>query len=208
VGPDPELNKLLTELNLAEQRLLELQMLYTPKNPVYQSAKIVADESRKRVAARVNARRASLVHLLTRDQSELWFFQTRDGSQGVLQIVDFTEEPDAVKIRYKLVGSALNDSAEKREELSARLEAAEMISNQSEKDKALSVVATDAARAGEIDTVSAAIEQISASSYRDQASLDSVRLLAKRGLRKEAIQIAQRISSNMTRDLALAELAQ
>ena len=149
-----------------------------------------------------------VVNLLTRDQSELWFFQTRDGSQGVLQIVDFTEEPDAVKIRYKLVGSAVNDSAEEREKLFARLHAATMISNQSEKDKALSLVAMDAARAGEIDAVSAAVNQIGALSTRDQASLDSVRLLAKRGLRKEAIQIAQRISSSMTRDLALSELAQ
>jgi len=83
-----------------------------------------------------------------------------------------------------------------------------MISNQWEKDKALSLVATDAARAGEFDTISAAIDQIGALNTRDQASLDSVRLLAKRGLRKQAIEIAQRISNSTTRDLALSELAQ
>ena len=148
-----------------------------------------------------------MVSLLTRDQSELWFFKTRDGNMGVLQIAGFTEEPETVKIRYKLVSSAVN-TAEERQELSARLEAAVMIGSLSEKDKALSLVATDAARAGEIDTVSAAIARIGTLSTRDQASLDSVRLLAKRGLRKEAIRIAQRIGSNTMRDLALSELAQ
>ena len=52
-----------------------------------------------------------------------------------------------------------------------------------------------------------AIDQIGNLIARDQASLDSIRLLAKRGLRKEAIQIAQRISNSITRDLALSELA-
>lgn len=142
--------------------------------------------------------------LLMRDQSELWFFKTGNGSKGVLQIVRFTDEPDAVKIRYKLVRSAV----EEREDYAARLEAAGMIGSQTEKDKALSVVATDAARAGEVDTVGEAIDGIATSSYRDQAALDAVRLLAKRGLRKEAIQIAQKIGGNTMRDLALSELAQ
>jgi len=145
-----------------------------------------------------------VVNLLTRDQSELWFFKTRDGSLGLLQIVGFTDEPDAVRIRYKLVSSSVDD----REQLSARLDAAGMIGNLTERDKALSVVATDAARAGEVKTVSVAIERISTLSYRDQAALDAIRLLAKRGLRKEAIQIAQRITSISMRDLALSELAQ
>jgi hypothetical protein len=149
------------------------------------------------------------VNLLTRDQSMLWLFQTRDGAKGVLQILAFTDEPSAVKIRYRTITSGANQiSADKHEELSARLEAALMIGSQTEKDKALGVVAADAAKAGEAEIVSNAIEQIGASSYRDQAALDSVRLLAKRGLRKEAIRIAQRISGTSTRDLALTELAQ
>src|SRR6185295_13313119 len=53
-------------------------------------------------------------------QLELLFFKTRRGSMGVLQIVGFIDDPAAVKIRYKLVGSTLNDPAEEREELSAR----------------------------------------------------------------------------------------
>ena len=217
MGPDPELNTLLAELNMAEQNLLKLQKEYAPEHPTYQRAKIMADESRKRVTARVDARSASrlvsqygdgpVVSLLTRDQAELWFFKTRDGSKGVLQIVGFTEEPNAVKIRYKLLGSAANEiSTEKREELSARLAAAAMIGSHTERDKALAQVATDAARVGKVDTANSAINRIGTSSTRDQASLDAVRLLAKRGLRKEAIQIAQRISNSTTRDLALSEL--
>jgi serine/threonine protein kinase len=41
--------------------------------------------------------------LLTRDQSAIWFFKTRKGSVGVLQITGFTDNPPGVKIRYKLV---------------------------------------------------------------------------------------------------------
>jgi hypothetical protein len=144
------------------------------------------------------------VQVRSLNQWELLFFKTRDGSKGVLQIVGFTDEPDAVKIRYKLVSSSVDD----REELAARLDAAGMIGSLTERDKALSGVATDAAKAGEVETVSDAIERITTLSYRDQAALDAVRLLAKRGFRKDAIQIAQRINSNMVRDLALSELAQ
>lgn len=34
--------------------------------------------------------------------SKTWFFQTREGSMGILQITGFTENPRGVKIRYKL----------------------------------------------------------------------------------------------------------
>jgi len=159
-------------------------------------------------AVQLGSGNGPIVNRLTRDQSVLWFFKTRDGGRGVLQIVGFTEDPNAARIRYKLVGSAAKDSAEEREQLSARLEAAAMIGGQTERDKALSVVATDAARAGEVETVSDAIDRITTSSYRDQAALDAVRALAKRGLRKEAIQVAQKINGTTTRDLALSELAQ
>jgi len=144
------------------------------------------------------------VYEMTPDDTVRWFFQTRSGAKGVLEIMGFADEPEAVKIRYKLVSSSAGD----REDLSARLDAAAMISNQSEKDMVLSRIATDAARAGETKTVGDAIDRISALSTRDQTLLDSARLLAKRGLRKEAVPIAQRISSTTMRDLALSELAQ
>jgi len=44
-----------------------------------------------------------LVNLLTLKQSAMWFFKTREGGEGILQILGFTENPRGVKIRYKLV---------------------------------------------------------------------------------------------------------
>jgi len=53
VGPDSELSQLLTEQNLAQQRLLALQKDYTPENTVYLSAKAMAEELAKRINVRV-----------------------------------------------------------------------------------------------------------------------------------------------------------
>ena len=47
-----------------------------------------------------------LVNLLTLKQSAIWFFKTREGGMGIMQITGFTENPRGVKIRYKLVQSA------------------------------------------------------------------------------------------------------
>src|SRR5437016_1084526 len=63
-------------------------------------------------AVQLDSQYGPIVNLLTRDQSVLWFFQTRDGSKGVLQIVGFTNDPRAVKIRYKLVRNSANPAAE------------------------------------------------------------------------------------------------
>jgi tetratricopeptide (TPR) repeat protein len=43
------------------------------------------------------------VNLLTLKQSALWFFKTREGGMGLLQITGFTDNPRGVKLRYKLV---------------------------------------------------------------------------------------------------------
>jgi len=53
VGPDPELNTLLGELNIAEQRLLILKKDYAPDHPTMQNARMMAEDSLKRVTARV-----------------------------------------------------------------------------------------------------------------------------------------------------------
>src|SRR6185503_635301 len=45
-------------------------------------------------------------NLLTRDQSAMWYFKTREGAMRILQIVSFTNNPAAAKIRYKLVQHA------------------------------------------------------------------------------------------------------
>jgi hypothetical protein len=46
---------------------------------------------------------APVVNLLRPEQSVTWFFGTREGGAGVLQIVGFSEIPLGVKIRYRLV---------------------------------------------------------------------------------------------------------
>src|SRR5690606_19090232 len=45
------------------------------------------------------------------DLPETFLFETREGGRGVLQIVGFSEEPRGVKIRYKLIGSDVEESA-------------------------------------------------------------------------------------------------
>jgi len=47
-----------------------------------------------------------VVNLLTPKQSTLWFFKTRDGAMGVLQIVGTSENPAGMRIRYKLLHSS------------------------------------------------------------------------------------------------------
>jgi len=53
LGPDTELNTLLAELNVAEQRLLSARKDYAPDHPAYQSLKAMAEDSSNRVALRV-----------------------------------------------------------------------------------------------------------------------------------------------------------
>jgi hypothetical protein len=40
---------------------------------------------------------------LNREQSVTWFFKTREGGTGLLQVTGFTENPRGVKLRYRLV---------------------------------------------------------------------------------------------------------
>src|SRR6267143_499364 len=53
VGPDSELNTLLGELNIAEQKLLSLKKDYAPDHPTMLNAKMMAEDSLKRVTSRV-----------------------------------------------------------------------------------------------------------------------------------------------------------
>jgi hypothetical protein len=46
------------------------------------------------------------VNQLTPDQSRMWFFKTREGGVGILQITGFTENPRSMKLRYKLAQNA------------------------------------------------------------------------------------------------------
>jgi hypothetical protein len=94
------------------------------------------------------------------------------------------------------------------ETLRDRMKAASEIRESPAKDKSLASVAADAAKAGEVDLVKDALQQIRENSTRSQTALLSARLLAKRGLRKQAIEVAKCIGENSIRDQALSELAQ
>ena len=145
------------------------------------------------------------VNLLTREQSALWLFQTREGKKGLLQIEEFTDDPSAVKIRYKLVSWGVD--ATPQQILESRLEAAQSISDTSGRDAAFAQLARDAAKAGDVNLVRRTLSRILGSQERDQAALESVRLLAQLGLRKPAVEIAKTISGGTVRDTALSELA-
>jgi len=95
-----------------------------------------------------------------------------------------------------------------RETLRERLKAASVIYESAAKDKSLAALAADAAKAGEVDLVKDSLQQMSETSRRSQAAHDSALLLARRGLREQALEIAKNIVENKVRDQTLSELAQ
>jgi len=109
-----------------------------------------------------------------------------------------------------VLDTAVSDEAGKisRETLRARLEAASVIRESAVKDKSLAALATDAAKAGEVDLVKDSLRQMYETSRRNQAAHDSALLLARRGLREQALEIAKTIVENTVRDQTLSELAQ
>jgi serine/threonine protein kinase len=144
-------------------------------------------------------------------------FKTRDGSVGVLQVIGYNNNPSGVKIRYKLAPVPATNAAAvtsakasraARDELNERLEAASNITDAGEKDKPLAAVATDAAKAGEVEIAKQALAQMFNLSKRDDATHEATLLLAKRGLRKQAIDLAKGIGELNLRDRTLVELAQ
>jgi len=66
----------------------------------------------------------------------------------------------------------------------------------------------DAAKAGNAKVAGEALQKMFDSTARSQAALEAVRALAKRGMRKPAIEIAKTIPDFNIRDQALSELAQ
>jgi len=147
-------------------------------------------------------------------------FKTREGSLGLLQITGFSDNPDVARIRYKLAQPTAVDntnlntamSAEARnssqEALNERLEAASSINDGTERDKPLAAVAIDAAKAGMVEIVKKSLGQMFDQEKRDETTHQATLLLAKLGLRKQAIEIAKGINDERTRDQALSELAQ
>src|SRR6266700_4231950 len=139
-------------------------------------------------------------------------FETREGALGLLEMLEYTDDPGGIKIRYKLVehrpGSAsASERKALREGLAERLDAASTISGPGEKDRALAMVALDAAKAGEMAIVMGSLGRISRNTARDQAAQESAHLLASAGLSRQAIETAALIVGSVKRDQTFAELA-
>jgi predicted Ser/Thr protein kinase len=166
-------------------------------------------------AALLEVSEHSSVNLLTLDQSVTWFFKSREGAMGVMQLVNFTDDPPAAKIRYKLIqqtnGEAVATATEPEkttaEELADRLEAAKMMNDMSSKNQSLGNIATDAAKEGNVKIAGDALHQIYDFNTKSQTALAVVRALANRGLKKQALTIAKGIDDYTIRDQALSELA-
>jgi hypothetical protein len=94
------------------------------------------------------------------------------------------------------------------ETLKDRLEAASAIQDFSSKNEAMTALAKDAAKAGAAGIVQSSLRQIMDFNMRDGAALESVQILAKEGMRKQALEIAKTIQDPNVRDQALTVLAQ
>jgi len=149
--------------------------------------------------------------------TNVYTFMARDGTEGVLQIAAFTDDPRTVNIRYKLLQETppapeaarpfRKNRRVSRQSLSERLEAANGISNMQGRDRSMAAVARDAARSGEVEVLQQALGGISNLNDRDEISRQAALALAKSGQRKRAIEIANGISSQNVRDQTLSELA-
>lgn len=129
---------------------------------------------------------------------------TRDGSRFVLQMTQVTDDPAGVRVLYRPLGRPLRT----REDLVDRIEAAGSISSVSQRSHAFARLAGEAASFGDVELVKQSLREIGDVSTRDQAALDSARLLAHGQHRRQAIEVAKSIISSELRDTALAELAQ
>jgi hypothetical protein len=83
-----------------------------------------------------------------------------------------------------------------------------MMSDLKEKDKSLAVLAIDAAKAREMEIVTTSLRQIDELRRRDKTAHELARVLARQGLRKQALEIAKEIDDFALRNQALSELAQ
>jgi hypothetical protein len=92
--------------------------------------------------------------------------------------------------------------------LNERMDAAETISDTSAKNNLLATLVQDAAKAGDVEIVKAALAKINDPDAYDTAAHDAAGTLNQAGMRKEAIAIAKGIHDTDIRDKVLTELAQ
>ena len=136
---------------------------------------------------------------------------TREGVRGLLQIDGVTDDPPGLKVRFKLLEPVSGPGGSNRltrESLSERLDAAGGIVDNQGRSRAFARLATDAAKIGEIDLVTTSLQGITDERMRNQAALESARLLARGHLKRQGIEIAKSITDSVMRDQALSELAQ
>jgi hypothetical protein len=156
-----------------------------------------------------------VVNLLTRDQSTNWFFKTREGNMGVMQLIRFNTNPATATIRYKLIqpvtnntGAALGGTGKGTVlgMLLQRMEAASKMNDGEGKDGPLAIAAAKAARAGQVERVKETLDQILDTTLRVEATREAAVLLARQGMKKQAIDMAREISDDAVRNRALSEL--
>lgn len=118
-------------------------------------------------------------------------------------------------VRFEMVEEELRDvlpfvatTANSHENLMERMDAAQTITDTDIRDKSLTALAKDAVNAKEMDLAKSALGQIFNLDLRDAVTRDVAVMLAKSGLRKQAIDLAKGISDMDIRDKALSELAQ
>jgi predicted Ser/Thr protein kinase len=139
-------------------------------------------------------------------------FQLRSGRLGLLQFMEISgDNPPTAKIRYKLFAAAGSAAGKKNpafEQLVDRLEAAQGMMNFEGKNRVLAAIADDAAKLGDVAVVKRAISGMMNGDARSTAARDAAVELAKRGLRRPAIELAKTILDADMRDQTLSELAQ
>jgi hypothetical protein len=169
----------------------------------------VTAEEVSTIVTNLHAGDEPVVVLEPTDQPQLAAFQTRDGSSGLLELAPTNREP-GLRVRYKLVATQLKASVSGRQmhdALDDRLQAARLMTLTNQRDKAFVAIATDAAKAGDVEIATSALHEISNGATRENSAEQAVTLLARKGLRRDALNLAQEISNQTTRNRVLEELA-
>jgi hypothetical protein len=142
----------------------------------------------------------------SRINREKWVFE----GQEALSVVRFDVAGLDVSQVLAAADSFANPSPAEysHDKMAERLDLAKNITEITVKDKALDSVAREAAAAGDLDIAKSAIDEMVEVNAQGLTTHDIAILLAKTGHRKEAIEIAEGITSISIHDQTLAELAQ